>query len=226
VAAALEEGADFVAFVDDDEVPTPRWLDELMRAAGRGADVVTGPVVRHFEGDPPQWVRSGGFFLDPRRPTGTPVEFAATSNVLVARRVLEGVQPAFDLRFGLTGGEDTHFFLRAARAGYSIRWCDEAVVDELVPASRTRLGWILRRAYRLGNTWSRCERELGRSASVLAVRAGKALARMGLGAALLAASLGVRRHVAARGLWHIAFGAGNLTGLVGVRTYEYRQPVS
>jgi hypothetical protein len=29
------------------------------------------------------------------------------------------------------------------------------------------------------------------------------------------------RHVLARGLWQIAFGAGNLTGLMGLRFAEY-----
>src|SRR5262249_22718479 len=42
VAAALER-AEFVAFIDDDEVPSPQWLDELLRVqAETGADAVAG----------------------------------------------------------------------------------------------------------------------------------------------------------------------------------------
>lgn len=220
VAAALEQGADYLAFIDDDEVPRPGWLDELVRVArGHRADVVTGPVVRRFAREPPDWVLRGRFFEDPHFPTGTPVRIAATSNVLIARRVL--AQLEFDPRFGLTGGEDTHYFLRASASGYRLVWAQDAVVEERLPAERAQLRWILRRAYRVANTWSLCERELSPSPRVLGIRVVKVFGRLALGVALLAAGLVAGRHLAARGLWQIAFGAGNLTGLLGVRYAEY-----
>jgi GT2 family glycosyltransferase len=223
IAAALEQDADYLAFIDDDEVPTPGWLDELVRVAREhAADVVAGPVVRRFTREAPQWVLQGRFFEDPHLPTGTPVRIAATSNVLIARRVLAQLQ--FDPRFGLTGGEDTHYFLRATASGYRIVWAQDAVVEERVPAERARLRWILRRAYRVANTWSLCERELSPNPRVLGTRVVKAIARLGLGGALVAAGLVGGRHIAARGLWHLAFGAGNLTGLAGVRFAEYHSP--
>jgi succinoglycan biosynthesis protein ExoM len=222
VAAALEEAADYLAFVDDDEVPTPHWLDELLRVAHEHrADVVAGRVLRRFERQPPEWVSRGGFFLDPHLPTGSPVRIASTSNVLMANRVLRDMGPPFDARFALTGGEDTHFFLRASSAGYRLVWADNAVVEERVPADRAKLGWVLRRAYRVANTWSLCERELSPSPGLLGMRVMKAIARLVLGAGLLAGGAVAGRHVAARGLWHIAFGAGNLTGLLGLRFAEY-----
>ncbi|HEY7768427.1 glycosyltransferase, partial [Longimicrobium sp.] len=46
VAAAREAGAEMMAFIDDDEVPQPGWLDELLRVqAQHDADVVAGPVL-------------------------------------------------------------------------------------------------------------------------------------------------------------------------------------
>jgi hypothetical protein len=135
--------------------------------------------------------------------------------------VLANTDGLFDARFALTGGEDTHFFLRVASAGYRLVWADDAVVDERVPPERMRLTWILRRAYRVANTWSLCERELSPSLGVLGLRAAKAVARLVLGAGLLASGVIAGRHVAARGLWHLAFGIGNLTGLLGLRFAEY-----
>jgi hypothetical protein len=129
--------------------------------------------------------------------------------------------PPFDARFALTGGEDTHFFLRVSSAGYRLVWAEDAVVEECVRAERMQLGWVLRRAYRVANTWSLCERELSPSPRLMAQRAGKAVGRLTLGAGLVAGGAIAGRHVMARGLWEIAFGTGNLTGLVGLRFAEY-----
>jgi glycosyltransferase involved in cell wall biosynthesis len=222
VAAATEEGADYLAFIDDDEVPTPDWLDELLRVAREySADGVAGRVLRRFELEPPAWLSRGGFFLDPHLPTGSAVPIASTSNVLVASRLLTGLGPPFDPRFALTGGEDTQFFLRASSAGYRLVWAEDAVVEERVPAERMELGWVLRRAYRVANSWSLCERELSPSPGLLGLRVAKAIARLMLGTGLLIAGAVAGRHVAARGLWHLAFGVGNLTGLLGFRFAEY-----
>jgi glycosyltransferase involved in cell wall biosynthesis len=44
ISEARAARADFVAFLDDDEVATAPWLTELLRVQGRyAADVVTGP---------------------------------------------------------------------------------------------------------------------------------------------------------------------------------------
>ena len=40
-------------------------------------------------------------------------------------------------------------------AGLQLVWCDEAVVTDVVPASRATRSWVLRRALRSGNGWVR-----------------------------------------------------------------------
>jgi len=223
VAAAREAGAGMMAFIDDDEVPQPGWLDELLRVQARHqADVVAGPVLPVFEGEVPEWVKRGGFFEAPRLPTGAHKRDPGAGNVLIRMAVLRDMPEPFDPRFTLTGGEDTHLFLRLASAGAVMVWADEAVAHEWTPATRTRARWILQRVYRTANTWSACEREIHPSPRAAAMRVAKGLARIGIGVATLPAGLVKGRSGVVRSLWYIAFGAGNLTGLTRLRFQEYR----
>lgn len=108
--ACLEKDVDFVAFIDDDEVPAPLWLDELLSVqASYKADTVSGPVLPHFAQAVPAWVTKGRFFERPRHATGHLVKGSATNNVLVRADVLRKLVPAFDERLALCGGSDWHF---------------------------------------------------------------------------------------------------------------------
>ena len=153
VRRALESGAELLAFVDDDEVPSESWVRELLLALTRhGADVVTGPVLPRFESEPPRWILAGRFFDPPEYPTGTPLDRAYSGNVLLRTEVFSRVGGLFDERLRVMG-EDTDFFLRAAAAGCKIVWAEAAIVDEWIPPDRTRLSWLVRRAHRTGVVW-------------------------------------------------------------------------
>lgn len=220
-AVRTADDADFIAFVDDDEVPEPRWLAELVAVQrSTGADVVTGPIVPRFEEPPPAWVVRGGFFDRTRFATGTSLGWARTGNVLIARGVL-GDEP-FDPRFDLAGGEDTHLFMRIGLAGGRITWADDAVVTDLVPADRVNTRWLLRREYRRGNTLSVCLRDLTDTWPRRLRRVAQAGVRVLQGAAILASAIVGGRPAAVRGLRRIAFGTGLLTGLTNRPFEEYR----
>lgn len=151
--AALEAAGDaeWIAFLDDDEVPEPDWLDRLLAAQrGHAADVVTGPVLPHFESPPPQWVLAGGFFAPEQRPTGTSLEVAYTHNVLFRAEPVERLGLRFDERLNLMGGEDTLFFRSLRRAGLRMVWADDARVREWIPAARLTRRWLVRRMVRYG----------------------------------------------------------------------------
>lgn len=222
-AVALAEGADFVAFIDDDEVPEPRWLAELLRVQRcTGADVVTGPVIPSFAEPPPAWALRGRFFERPRFATGQEIHYAYTSNVLIAAPLVRAHPGPFDLRFALSGGEDTHFFLRARLEGARIVWADEAVVTETVPPSRVRAGWITARAFRRGSTLSLCLRYLEDSPRRRLRRTAHGILRVGLGAAVLPTAVARGRVAVVRGAREIAFGLGLIAGLFGRSLEEYR----
>src|SRR5579862_8307464 len=86
------ESPDFFVFIDDDEVPTPPWLDELLWTQTRfDGDVVCGPVLPFFAGEAPDWVKAGGFFSKQTYITGQLLETCCTSNVLISRKVIAAV---------------------------------------------------------------------------------------------------------------------------------------
>jgi len=228
ISLAARSGADFVAFVDDDEVPHSYWMDELLRVQRScEADVVYGAVVPRFEEGVPSWVVEGKFFehtfVRAGYETGHPLELADTNNVLVRSNVFEEMGNNFDERFALTGGSDTHFFMRVFRAGYSIAWAPDAVVDDQIPASRANAGWILQRAYRLGNTRSLCELDLRTAPASWVAPAVKGTGRILQGALLLPVSVvsGWAALVGAAG--KICYGVGRLAGVAGLRYEEYRR---
>jgi cellulose synthase/poly-beta-1,6-N-acetylglucosamine synthase-like glycosyltransferase len=222
VHEARRLGVGAIAFVDDDEVPSSRWLRELLRTMETTrADAVMGPVLPEFETEPPQWVRRGRFFERRRRPTGTPMNYGTTSNVLITMDAFGDDDAPFAEWLGLNGGDDTHFFQRLLLEGRTIVWCDEAEVTETVPPSRVSASWLIRRRYRHGNTLSLCLRDLEDRPLRRLRRAVGASGRIvaGLGRAVTGLVLGRATIVA--GLRLAAYGAGQLTGLLGRRYDEY-----
>jgi succinoglycan biosynthesis protein ExoM len=223
--AVAEADADsgWIAFLDDDEEPEAGWLDELLRVQSMyAADVVAGPVPPRFETEAPRWVLRGRFHEAPRRATGTLLPYADTGNVLVRASLFRESPAPFAPSLALAGGEDTHFFLRVARAGHRIVWADDAVAWEWVPPSRLRLPWLLRRAFRRGNTWALLERELEPGLRIRARRILRGGGRIVRGAVLLPIALVRGRHAVVDALRGICFGAGSLAGVAGYRYDEYR----
>jgi len=224
VAAALAAGAEWLAFVDDDEEVTPDWLAELLRVqAAYGADVVGGTVLNAYTAEVPRWFSAAALPDRRRHATGTLTDAAETSNALVARRVFEHVPGWFDERFGLSGGSDSHFFLRARAAGARIVWADDARVRETFGASRASAGWLLRRAFRTGNCAVLIARSMRPLPAWLPRRLAAAAYRVVRGLALLLPALARGRAAVVRALQDTCAGAGALAAVGGYRYVEYER---
>lgn len=229
---ALDEAAedDILVFIDDDERPVDSWLADLLGcyvAQDRPAAVV-GPVISAFDGELDAWVAAGEFFNRRRLPTGTSVELAATNNLLLDLASVRRLGLRFDPEFGISGGGDSLFTRTLSARGGRMVWCDEAIVYDMVPAARATRDWVLRRAFRMGNSWTRVSLALADSplaaARVRIVSGARGLVRVAGGAGRLA--VGTLTHSArhqARGRRTMARGAGLLAGVVGYRYDEYRR---
>lgn len=223
VIAARRLGAELLAFIDDDEVPEPGWLDQLLVVMlDTRAGIVTGPVLPAFEGAVPEWIKRGGFFDRERHPTGTVQDRAVTGNVLLRTDLLAAMPTPFDERRPLSGGTDTHLFRRLIIGGHRIAWADDAIVHEFNPSARLTANWLLRRAYRVSSNWSSTEVELQPGLRVRASRFAKALLRIGQGVALFPVGLVAGRHVLVRSGQYVATGAGFIAGMAGHELDEYR----
>ncbi|CAG9168808.1 hypothetical protein LMG23994_01432 [Cupriavidus pinatubonensis] len=152
-----EASGKWIAFLDDDEVASPRWLIELhSTASAHHADAVFGPVLAKFCGPTPDWLRASRTHERARFASGTRIGWrdARTGNVLLNRELIK-TAGEFDYRFAKTGGEDSFFFACALRSGARLVWCDEAEVHESVPLQRMTKRWLLQRAFYGGSTFTR-----------------------------------------------------------------------
>jgi glycosyltransferase involved in cell wall biosynthesis len=223
-SVALADGSDYFAFVDDDEVVDPAWLDELLSAQRRfEADAVAGRVVAEYESEPPLWITQQHVFSSRRRPTGTPIDTFATTNLLLRGGALASIKGPFDPRFALSGGSDRALAARLARSGARLIWCEEAVTTECVSRDRMSLKWMLRRYYRIGNTKPWIERALEpelRVNSVAVLLEGVGLLLRSL--LLLPSSFFKGRGLVVNRLRFLAMGVGEILGLLGHKYLEYR----
>ncbi|HSR13371.1 MAG TPA: glycosyltransferase, partial [Thermodesulfobacteriota bacterium] len=146
---AVENAAgDYIAFIDDDEIPADNWLLVLYRACRAfGVDGVLGPVLPRFEAPPPRWITRGRIFDRPFAPTGTILSRnrTRTGNVLLKKSIFDPPGHRFRKEFGM-GGEDRDFFGRMIEKGHRFAWCQEALVYESIPPERMKRGFLLRRA--------------------------------------------------------------------------------
>lgn len=113
------------------------------------------------------------------------------------------------------GGEDTAFFAALSQAGGRIAYAPDAIARETVPEARARLGWLLRRRFRMGQTHGSLLAE-GRGVAGRLAQAGlagaKALACLGL--ALIGLPDPLRRNSA---LTRASLHLGVIAALLGMR---------
>jgi glycosyltransferase involved in cell wall biosynthesis len=234
----IPDGTDFVAMIDDDEVPAQDWLEQLLVAQREsGADVVIGPTTPTFESQTPAWVALSGFFKKPRDQDSLvhlqADPAAATCNALVRSRPLATSGVRFHPRLALSGGEDALFFRELRHAGCTFAWSAHARVFETIPPQKARLAYMLREEFRRGNVRIFLNRFMeGRvrgpagPVKTARVREGRrAVKRILCGLGGVLGSLprwSTRRDRMAMSAARIARGVGMLSGLLGIRNRHYQ----
>ena len=144
---------EFIALIDDDEIPEPSWLLTLFNECNQfNVDGVLGPVLRHFDQPPPAWFKKSSIYVRRINPTGQSVDWkeARTGNVLMKSLIVAGEAGSFRPEF--RAGEDQDFFRRKIEEGYRFIWSADAAVSETIPPARWKRSYILRKAMLQGAT--------------------------------------------------------------------------
>ncbi|MEL6441976.1 MAG: glycosyltransferase [Cyanobacteria bacterium J06621_8] len=217
----VKNEVDFIAILDDDEVPAEDWLDELLAAQQEfKADILTGPVAPHFVQPTADWLH--GFFGSGNLPNGQNLlhkyGYVYTSNLFAKAELFQKIR--FDEQFRSNGADDTHLFMQVYDNGFKAVWADKALVTEWLPASRTNPKWLWQRAYRRGNGFAFCELVQSRTLGTRIQRLAKGAFRFIQGILTAVVSLG-RKAVFVRGIQTAFLGAGMITGSFGSQYQEY-----
>lgn len=146
---ALALGADWIAFIDDDETARHDWISALYHTACASADVVVGPVHYIYPAETEAW-RMRSQHGDQEKREGQELPRAAANNVIFNTRLVreKGLRFARELQF--SGSEDTLFFRQLHKAGARIIWSFKPVVYETVSWERITFKGHLRKAFRRG----------------------------------------------------------------------------
>ena len=156
---SIKEGrGEWLAFLDDDELPDSRWLAGLLDAADEtGAQVLGGSVLLKLSEETLQGLgpetraslreRAASRFGDrvaPFRRGAMP----GTDNLLMSRVVLDEVG-GFDESMTM-GGADLDLMIRARNAGFESWYVPSAVVWHRIPADRLTAEFLRRDSYQSG----------------------------------------------------------------------------
>ena len=156
----------FVAFIDDDELCEPGWMQAVSRSLRTTPhDVLFGRVVADFENpDLPsdairqlfsrELDRADGHALYAFGPDKLASISLATCNSIFRRATTLTDDVPFDDSFGSGGGEDYDLFCRLQGRGRSFGWLPAATVREFVPAVRCDGRYLRRRFYAGGQAFA------------------------------------------------------------------------
>ena len=145
--------APLIAFLDDDEVASPRWLAALLHAReSTGADVVFGPIAGRAPEAAP-WLRPYlERFFGRAGPAATGLiaqPFGCGNSLMLRQTALPGEAP-FSAASDHVGGEDDVLFAALMGRGGRFGWAADAWVEEYAPAHRATLRYTLTRAFAYG----------------------------------------------------------------------------
>lgn len=156
---------DLLVLTDDDVIPDVDWLIAWRKCADLQTEFGSfgGTIRPHWQHPPPDWLVSSvplgvAYAITPERlPNGLldPTYVSGPNMAMRTEAILGGLR--FDETRGPSGvnyamGEDTLFIRDAQKRGFLTTHCPKAVVRHIVMPEQYRRSWLLRRAYRFGQS--------------------------------------------------------------------------
>lgn len=173
LAVSLARGM-YVAFLDDDAIPRPTWLDTLLRGLHvYGAAAAGGSILLHFDGEPPDWLGAehrvllAELLYEGRDiPSLGQTEYICGGNMAAAVSTFDQVG-GFSERLGRVGrllrsSEELDWCLRLRAFGSRVSFVAGAAVEHQIPVQRQTERFLLRRAYWQGRSDASLEHSHGR----------------------------------------------------------------
>ena len=226
---APEAAGDYIAYIDDDAIPAPDWVERILGAISETDPppaLIGGRILPHWEAPLPSWwppclrgslsiieVEGQGEYRTAALPPGLEPYGANMVVHVPSLRAIGG----FGRHIGRIGDallsdEEVQLAWKLQDAGHSARYDSRIVVFHQIQAARLTPAWLLSRLYWQGASTVRTRRLLGRPGAVW-----RELPRRILVAALLAPSALLPRHstrlVPCR--WRLAYALGFIRAALG-----------
>ncbi len=225
---ALEQGFDFMTFVDDDERVDQGWLVALTESVKRRElDLAGGPLKLEAADEIGAWNEAFLTHLRERAAKRNKTRALAvadgtdyklniyTNNWCVRLDKVRETGIRFDEGLQFTGGSDTKFSRDLAAAGARIGWVPDAIVYDRIPARRLTPGYHFRRARdQSTNAYILNQKPMGHA---IAQSLSRAIEGVFL---LIAAPVFGLRH-GAKAIYKFGYAVGRFKGILGRRSAHY-----
>ena len=141
---------DYFLFLDDDCEIDSRWFVNFKKIINKhNVKIITGPQIHKKNGRINKNLEI--IFEKKINDNNKFVNWAATNNVILSKKVLLSSNLKFDIRLNKFGmGEDQLFFLQLNKKGHKILWNKEIKVYEKKHSHRSTMKWVTERSFRLG----------------------------------------------------------------------------
>jgi len=222
-AAMKRASGRYLAFLDDDEIAVPDWLDALLTTAReQEASVVFGPLQGEALGLEGMRRRFAERLYSRPGPDRDALldEPYGCGNSLVDRDAFDLPDAPFDPALNESGGEDDAFFADLAEQGARFAWSSRARAREVVDPARTRWRYLLARAFAFGQGPSQAAARAGQLPR-LAFWMGVGLGQMAVYTPLAGLAALMKTEHAAELLDKAVQGAGKLAWFDGLEPKFY-----
>lgn len=152
---------EYVAFIDDDAVPDPAWVESLVKSFAHDVGAVAGHIVPCWENADMAWFPKELFWMISCSYTMTPDEKGEVERGfgvnMVFRKALFHKVGGFNEKLGINGkkwlgGEDSDMFLKVRDSRWKVVYAPDAMVIHKIPGDRIYFKKIIRRAFVAGTS--------------------------------------------------------------------------